>query len=174
MTTKVKYDKELLEEICERDKCKVNYDKIERYNRDVKIEFTCSCGNNDSKNFRCMYKNGMYCDECMKIKSNERKIKTYLQKYGVINPFQDKTIKSKIKQYYTDNYGVIHNSQTPNFKDKFKQTCLDRYGVDNASQSQEVKDKIKKTCLERYNVECALQSQEVKDKIKKLVWINMV
>lgn len=167
MTTKVKYNKELLEQICERDKCKVNYDKIERYNRDVKIEFTCSCGNNDSKNFRCMYKNGMYCDECMKIKSNQRKIKSYITKYGVSNPNKVKDVRDKIKQTNVKKYGVEYYTQSSEYIIKFKETCLKRYGVENPSQLQEFKYKQIQTNLNKYGVENANKTKETRDKIKQ-------
>ena len=65
MTSKVKYNRELLEQVCERDKCIVDFDNIEKYNRDVRIEFVCSCGNNDVKNFRVInQKGGGYCQKC--------------------------------------------------------------------------------------------------------------
>ena len=47
--TKTKYDKKLLEEICNRDKCIIDFEKIGKYNRDKEIEFTCKCGNNYKK-----------------------------------------------------------------------------------------------------------------------------
>lgn len=49
MTVKVKYNRELLEQICERDKCIVDFDKIQEYNQKVVIEFICSCGSTHKK-----------------------------------------------------------------------------------------------------------------------------
>ena len=33
--TKICYDKNLLQEVCNRDKCIIDFDKIEKYNRDI-------------------------------------------------------------------------------------------------------------------------------------------
>lgn len=167
MTSKIIYNRKLLEQICKRDNSKVDCDKIEKYNRDIKIDFICSCGKFDSKNFRCMYRNCAYCDECMRVKSNERKIKTYLERYGVINPNKIKDIRDKIKNTCLEKYGVEHNSQTEDFRKKYKKTCLEKYGVENASQLQEFKEKQKQTCLEKYGVENANKTKETRDKIKK-------
>lgn len=163
---KIKYDKALLDEICNRDNSIVDYNTIKKYNRDIKIEIICSCGKTDSKNFRCMYKNGAYCDECMKVKSNERKVKTYLERYGVINPNKIKDVRDKIKNTCLEKYGVEHNSQTEDYRKKCKEKCLEKYGVENAFQLQEFKDKQKQTCLERYGVENVNQIKETRDKIK--------
>lgn len=164
---KIKYDKALLEGICNRDNIIVDYNTIEKYNRDIKIEFICSCGKVDSKNFRCMYKNSAYCDECMKVKSNERRIKTYLERYGVINPNNIKDVRDKIKNTCLGKYGVEYSMQSQQVRDKQKQTCLEKYGVEYASQSQYFKDKQKQTCLKKYGVENANKTKETRDKIKK-------
>ncbi len=142
--TKIKYDKKLLEEICNRDKCIIDFEKIEKYNRDINIEFICNCGIKYTKTICRLYKSCAYCKICTLNIKNE-----------------------KSKQTCIDKYGVEHSSQSQEIKDKYKQTCLDKYGAENAFQSQEVKDKSKQTCLDKYGVEYSMQSQEVKDKSKQ-------
>ncbi len=97
--TKTKYNKKLLEEICNRDKCIIDFEKIEKYNRDINIEFICNCGNNYTKSFRLLYEfSGAYCNICTNnIKQNKFK-QTNLNKYGVEYPLQSQEFKDKIKK----------------------------------------------------------------------------
>lgn len=48
-------------------------------------------------------------------------------------------------------YGVLNYTQTDIFREKFKQTCIKKYGVTNPLKSDIIKEKIKQTCLTRYN-----------------------
>jgi hypothetical protein len=65
MTAKVKYNRELLEQICERDKCIVDFEKIENYYYNTRIDFICCCGNIHNKSFTYLYKNsGGFCKIC--------------------------------------------------------------------------------------------------------------
>ena len=144
-----RYTKELLENICSRDKCIIDFDKIDKYNREINIDFICNCGLTYSKTFRQLYEVGAFCKICTKNKGNE-----------------------KSKQTSIERYDVEHASQSQNAKDKSKQTCIERYGIENPSQSQEVKDKKKETCFNNYGVEYSLQSQEVRDKSKQTNLLN--
>jgi len=81
--TKIKYDKKLLHEICDRDKCIINFEKIEKYNRDINIEFICNCGNNYTKKFRLLYQySGAYCNICTNNIRQIKKKQTNLEIYG--------------------------------------------------------------------------------------------
>ncbi len=145
MTAKVKYNKKLLEQICERDKCIIDFDKIEKYNRDVRIEFICCCGNNCKKTLRCLYEGGgAHCQKCT-----------------------EKLRQTKVKQKSLDKYGVEHFTQVKEIKDKVKQTCLNKYGVDCVLQSEQVKMKSKQTCLDKYGVEYPQQNAEVSERCSK-------
>jgi imidazole glycerol phosphate synthase subunit HisF len=84
--SKIKYDKNLLQEICNRDKCIIDFDKIKKYNRDIKIEFICNCGIKNIKTFRCIYEGGGgYCKICTENIRQEKVKNTCLDKYGVEN-----------------------------------------------------------------------------------------
>jgi hypothetical protein len=120
----VSYNKSLLEEICIRDKCIIDFDKIEKYTRDTKIDFTCSCGDINSKSFRTINNIGCYCKKCTQNNRQE-----------------------KIKQTCLKKFGVEYATQKQEVKDKIKETCLERYGVENISQKQEVKNKKRENCL---------------------------
>ena len=186
----INYNSILLQEICNRDNCIIDYSTIEKYNRAIKIEFICSCGKIYSKNFRDMYNYGANCDKCTEKKRQDKRKQTCLEKYGVENanktketrdkikktnlekygvehPSQLQEIKEKVKQTCLDKYGVEHPLQSNLIKERFKQTCLDKYGVENPNQNKEVRNKTKQTCLDKYGVEYSLQAQEVKDKSKE-------
>jgi hypothetical protein len=165
MTTKVKYNRELLEQICERDKCIVDFEKIEKYNRDIRIEFVCYCGNTHNKTFRMLSRNnGGYCAMCSIQKSISKIKQTCIYRYGVENPAQSKEIKDKIKQVNLERYGYESHNQSNNIKEKKKQSIIQKYGVIHQMYIPEVKSKIKQTCLDRYGVEHNSQSQQIKEK----------
>ena len=156
----LKYNKSLLEEVCIRDKCTIDFSKIEKYNRDVKIEFTCNCGNNYIKTIGAIYnKAGAYCKECTK---NRRKEKF---KNIVRTPEQQQLTIEKTKQTNLKRYGVEYSTQLQTQKDKLKQTCLEKYGVEHPSQVKEFKDKVIATCLKNHGVEHHNNLQSVKDKV---------
>ena len=187
----IRYTKELLENICSRDKCIIDFDKIEKYNRETNIDFICNCGITYNKTFRQLYELSYgFCKKCTENRridmvkqtcldrygveyasqSQETKDKskqTCIEKYGVEYSLQSQEVRNKSKQTCIEKYGVEYASQLQEVKDKSKQTCLDKYGFENPSQSQEIKNKKTKTSLNNYGVEYPIQSQEVKDKSKK-------
>jgi len=190
MSIKIQYNKQLLEKLCLRDECIVDFTTIEKYNRNIKVNFICKCGNTHNKTFRVINNFGGFCKICTKSKRKEKVKQTCIERYGVENPMQNPEIRDKIKQTCFNNfgvehpaqsqevkdkmnitcierYGVAHPSQLQYFKDKSRQTCFNNFGVEHPAQSQEVKDKSRQTCIERYGVAHPLQSQEIKDKVKQ-------
>ena len=163
----IRYTRELLENICSRDKCIIDFDKIYKYNREINIDFICNCGLTYSKTFRQLYEIGAFCKICTKNKGNEKSKQTSIERYGVEHASQSQNAKDKSKQTCIERYGVEYSLQSQEVRDKSKQTCIEKYGVEHAIQSQEVKYKSKQTCIERYGVEYAFQSQEVKYKSKQ-------
>jgi hypothetical protein len=171
--TPISYNKKLLEKICIRDKCIIDFDKIEKYRIDINIDFICNCGNTCNKVFRMIYlKAGAYCEKCTDNRRIEKCKKTSLVKYGVENPQQLQEVKDKKTKTTLERYGVENSFQYQDFRDKTKQTCIERYGFENASKSQEIKDKIMKTNLLNHNFQHSSQLQEVKDKIKQTNLLN--
>ena len=105
--------------------------------------------------------------ECMKKNMVLILKKTSLEKYGVENPFQAKSIKEKIKRTNLEKYGVEYPSQSKIIRQKIKQSTLEHYGVENPNQSKIVQEKSKKTNLERYGAENPFASNIIKRKIKQ-------
>jgi len=97
----------------------------------------------------------------------DKKDETNLERYGVIHPMQSEEIKDKTKQTNLERYGVIHPMQLEEIKNKTKQTNLERYGTLYPSQLEEIKEKTKQTNLERYGVIHPMQLEEIKEKTKQ-------
>jgi len=74
MSIKIQYNKQLLEKLCLRDECIVDFTKIEKYNRDITVDFTCKCGNTHNKTFRAINNSGGFCKIC----TNNNKQKKYI------------------------------------------------------------------------------------------------
>ena len=152
---KICYDNDLLQEVCDRDQCIIDFDKIDKYNREIKVDFVCNCGIVYSKTFRLLYEgSGAFCKICTKNKRYEKVKQTCIEKYGVENPLQSQEVKDRSKQTCMERYGVPYSLQSQEVRDKSKQTCIERYGVENASQSQEFKDKSTKSFL--ISIRCPL------------------
>ncbi len=138
-------------------------EKIYWFMNDITSHPVCKCGRNT--HFRSMiYGYNKHCSqECSsadparyeKIKqtrkekygdehynNREKATKTYLEKYGVENPFQSEDIKSKIKQVYQTKYGVDYPSQSPQIQDVRKINALKKYGVDHHSKLKNIQEKI--------------------------------
>jgi len=168
MVSRIKYDRKLLEQVCERDKCIIDFDKIETYNQNAKINFICKCTKSYIKTFRQIYeKSRAYCRECTaKIRQDKRK-QTCLAKYGVDNHNKCKYIQDKRKQTCLKKYGVEHNSQSQQIKQKKLNTCMEKYGVENVFKLEETKEKSKKTCIDKYGLPFSNQVPQIKEKSKQ-------
>jgi hypothetical protein len=148
MTERRKYDFDRLDKYCNEN----NVILLEDYSnifltREVIIKSKCiydNCFNDVNKKFRELENTGSYCMNCIKIKANNIRIKSCLEKYGVKNSAQ-----SKISQ------------------EKYKKTCLEKYGVEHCFQSEKVKYKIKETMIKRYGVENPNQNSEISEKGSK-------
>lgn len=108
------------------------------------------------------YNNGEYtCRKC-KLKLNN------LEKYGVENVFQLKSVKEKSKISIKEKYGVDYISQSSFIKDKIKDSNIKKYGKEHHLQNESILKKQIKTNLERYGVKNVSQDKNTKDKkIKK-------
>jgi hypothetical protein len=193
MTTKIRYNNELLQQFCKENGINLtkNY-SLEKVNSSTLIEAKCLlCENNVSKCFRNFVSNGgCYCKKHTEENKQIKKKETCLIKYGVENPLQSKEIMNKLQETNLIKYGNVcslHNSeiekkvketnlnkygseyalQCEKVKEKQKQTNLIKYGTEFVSQLQEVKDKIKNTCLEKYGVNHPSKTQEIKTKHKQ-------
>jgi len=123
----MKYTKELLEQILKQGDARIT-EKYSRYNQRLLVKFQCTCGKETSKRFEMLNMYRLpYCEECSLKKKEQRKQKTNIDKYGVINTGSLDTVKTKIKQAYQEKFGC-HPKQTRGVQEKWKATCLKKYG----------------------------------------------
>ncbi len=115
------------------------------------------CGNKLQYIINIGYKK--YCSRsCAAQSCQEKRIKTYKEKYGVISPFQNKETREKIKQIIKDKYGVDNIAQHDEIKKKIKETVVKNNGGMGAA-SDSIREKMKQTCLKKYGVEHNFQME---------------
>lgn len=142
-------------------KCRHKLTPKEVYDRFYKKENEgfCSICNRPTKFMNLKYGYRQYC--CAKCAANssstkEKRAKTNLAKYGVVNVSQNSDIKEiKAKKY---------EQQREYLVEKVKQTCLQKYGVESYTQSDEFKQKSKETHLKKYGVDNIVKTQQYIDK----------
>lgn len=93
--------------------------------------------------------------------------KSFIDKYGVENPFQLDSVKEKIKETNLEKYGTEYASQSEEIKAKVRETCIEHYGTSSHLQSDKIKEKIRQTNIDKYGVSSAMQSEEVKEKYRR-------
>jgi hypothetical protein len=104
---------------------------------------------------------------CSSVECSNQKIKDVCQvKYGVDNPFQDKSVKDKIKETLIERYGVEHPMYLQETKSKIENTCLLKYGVTSFTKTEECKEKKIKTNLGKYGVEHESKTKSGQEKRK--------
>jgi hypothetical protein len=162
--TAAEYDKTLLESICERDKCTIDFSKIESYSSNKRFDFICNCGNSHNKEFRGMLNQGAFCKYCMKGLSLQRQKKAALEKYGKEFIAQVPEIRAKIKDTLLKKFGVENPMQSEVIKERNKQTCLKKYNKEFTLQTDLVKNKAKETWMAKHNVPHIRQSEYYKQK----------
>lgn len=151
--------------------------------------------------------NGFYCHSCaLKNKHAEhygseeafqkiqleKRTKTNIERYGVVNVYQNEAIKEKIKATNLERYGVTSGGNTPEGRAKAKETyfkktgyycptsnpvimerakrkSLEKYGTPYPGQSRVVRDKIENTCKDKYGGKSSLCSKDVRDKSKETI-----
>ena len=79
-----------------------------------------------------------------KAKSNAKRVKTTIEKYGVSNVAQSKDVYEKMLKTNFKKYGVEHPQTLESQKDKVKKTNLERYGTANGKELKPKVDKPKK------------------------------
>ena len=108
MSIKIQYNKQLLETLCLRDECIVDFTTIEKYNkkynRNIKVDFICKCGNTHNKTFRAINNFGGFCKICT---NNNRQKNEYHEKQKEYYEQNKEKIKEKKKEYYEQNKETI-------------------------------------------------------------------
>lgn len=166
MTTKVRYDKDLLDTTLARDGATL-VGEYEKLNMSIKIKYLCKCGKEGSKTFRSIVQYGTLCIICSNMNEQIKRKHNNIEKYGVDNPSKCKEIQEKIKTTNIKKYGVEHTFQSDKVKYKIRKTNLERLGVEYPTQSKKIREKSKTTCLKNYGVENPTQNKEIYKKIIK-------
>ncbi len=154
---------ELLREVIKRDGATLvgEYAKL---NRESRIKFLCSCGEEYEKGFRVIFEHQACCKKCTLNNLQEKATKTSLEKYGTKHPQQNKEIRSKYEKTCIEKYGETSHNKSKSIKEKKANVCFEKFGCKTNLQTTESKDKIKQTNLQRYGVEHVSQSKEVQEK----------
>ena len=63
--------------------------------------------------------------------SNDKRMSTTMERYGVTNPFSNQEIKNRIVETNLSKYGVPYTQQSAEIRRKTVETCRKKYGVDN-------------------------------------------
>ncbi len=106
---------------------------------------------------------------------NEKRKRTYIEKYGVEHPSKNDEIVKKIvkknRETCLERYGTEHFGNSYGARQKMKDTMLERYGVSCSLQinPDECKRKAKETLMANYGVEYPTQSFEILEKRRKTV-----
>ena len=79
-----------------------------------------------------------------KAKSNAKRVKTTIEKYGVSNVAQSKDVYEKMLETNLKKYGVENPQTLESQKEKVKKTNLERYGTTNGKVLKPKADKPKK------------------------------
>jgi hypothetical protein len=91
--------------------------------------------------------------ECREKYRFQERTKTNLEKYGVVNVYQRKDVKEKIKQSFIEHYGVDNNMKSQEGKDAYSKSIRNKYGVDWPLQNKDVLEKGQKSAktLKQFN-----------------------
>jgi very-short-patch-repair endonuclease len=90
-----------------------------------------------------------------------------LEKYGVKNPSQRKSVREKRKKTNIEKYGVDNPAKLNKFINKMKETNIKKYNHCCSLHNKEIKEKVKSTFQEKYGVDNALASKEIYNKTQK-------
>jgi hypothetical protein len=162
----MKYDIDLLNTCLARDNAKVIEMNFKLGVKQI-IKFLCSCGVEDTKRFDRLVNNGAYCKHCTNKTRIERKNKTMIERYGVINPLQNKEIQHKQQLSMIEKYGAANPLQINIIREKIRETNIKKYNTENPSQNSIIKEKRKLTFLKNYGVSNPQQNIEIQERTQK-------
>lgn len=162
----MRYTQQVLDEVLQHDDATL-IGVYNNLNCESRINFTCKCGNDNDKAFRCITKKGAHCKSCMETLRLAKIKKTNLERYDAEYPIQNSGIKEKIDNTMIKRYGTKHALQNKDLKNKAEDTCMQNHGVKNPFESEDIKEKIKETNNERYGVDYGVESDIIKEKIKE-------
>nr|DAF36041.1 MAG TPA: endonuclease-like protein [Caudoviricetes sp.] len=147
------------EEVCIYCKKVFNPHKSEKYCRGIHYKKCEIC----NKEFSFIgNKERRTCSKECNYKLVQLSIKKKLEKEGLVNVFQRKSVKEKIKNTQVRRYGAIGYQSS-----YFKNAMLNRYGIKNGGASKQAQENIAKTNLERRGVKSNFQDKKNIEQSKK-------
>lgn len=148
------------------DKNKVKIDgELRDFSSSEKVTIICECGNKVIKSIGKIMDINRYI--CCKNCSNLKRINTTIDKYGVPNIRQSRTIDEKIRKTNIEKYGTEYPLKSNIIKEKIVNTNREKYGVDYGVQSNIVKQKIKKAFIDRFGVDNPRKNSDIVSKTKE-------
>jgi hypothetical protein len=162
----MKYDIVLLNTCLKRDNAKVT-ETILKLGVKQTIKFICSCGLEHTKRFDRLFNNGAYCKDCTNKIRIERKNKTMIEKYGVVNPLQNNELRKKQQLSMIEKYGASNPLQINIIREKIRETNIKKYNTENPSQNSVIKEKRKLTFIRNYGVSNPQQNIEIHEKTQR-------
>lgn len=136
----------------------------------------CGCGN-FTKFYN--YNNGYFLtcsNKCQrKYHCYPKRIKTYLEKYGVDNPAKNPEVYNKVKKTNLEKYGAECILTLNQIKENIKQSNLEKYGFEHPMQNKDIRKKVEDTNFIKYGNTNAAKNIKVRDKIRENVtniWNN--
>jgi len=140
--------------------------RYSKYNLNVKRNGIYSCKTCGLKKRSFYFKNN---NLSLNKDFQDKKIKTFLKNYGVDNPSKSKEIKDKKSKTTLLNYGVDSPFK---IRELMTEGMIRRYGVKHPSQSDEIKNKMVDRLLINYGVNNVSKIEEVKNKKKNSFLLN--
>lgn len=102
--------------------------------------------------------------------ANEKRMRTYLERYGVKHTFMSEEVKGKIRETMIERYGGSSTYTSPELMKKALETTVEKYGTPFPRQrNKSVRLKAERTNLERYGFINPFASESVKMKIRETV-----
>jgi len=106
-------------------------------------------------------------DSCIRDLCTKKKLaEINLLKHGVVNSFQRKDVKDRIRKTTLERHGVEHAQQSSAIRAKSRATCLKNHGAEHALQNKEILQKAQGKSLELYGTKFPIQLDEFKSKVR--------
>lgn len=154
---------------------KNNIQLIGEYNNTIKKRsnvtgncITNNCTETFTKTLDYLYKYNGYCKTCANKNRIINSKKTFIEKYGVENPFASEVIKNKIKITNLHKYGVENVNYSKEIIENKKKNCLHKYGYTSTLKLENVINKRKEACIKKYGSEFVLQSKKGQENLKRV------
>jgi len=144
-----------------------------------KVEYTCLCGTNHSKNWDMMAQYGAFCAKCTLANGLDKKKETVNTRYGVDNVNQIPEVRNKTIQTNTERYGGPTPMSDPGVVQKAQDTLEDKTGFRHPLQNPVSMEKLNETLKENWGVTgSAMKNADVKaravETVKNLYGVDNV